>query len=33
MIEKLTEIFDGLPDIAKAIIFVSIISIFWSIIL
>ena len=33
MIDKIKEICDDLPDMVKAIIFVSIISIFWSLVL
>jgi hypothetical protein len=33
MIDKITEICNQLPDIVKAVIFVSAISIFWSLVL
>ena len=33
MYEKIREVFDDIPDFWKAVIFVSAISIFWSIIL
>jgi len=33
MIDKIVEYCDNLPDIIKAVLFVSVISIFWSIVL